>query len=181
MREIAAAAGNANSQGRHEQNRRTCNPYRCAFTNTVKEIRVIPPACLEMEVWFTNTHNWYKINFPGNRGNNLLSFLRLQPGRLRLTKGKHNCGYFVKVVSVTVGQCSSIEFGAINIGSPTSCSFQSNPVILCVSLDHKIKCCNMHQLIHIGLPIWINIACGTYSYWIALHTNWGEKDFINIL
>lgn len=36
-------------------NARSCNLYCWAFTNTVKEIRVIPPAFWETGVWFTNT------------------------------------------------------------------------------------------------------------------------------
>lgn len=48
--DIAAVTGRACSQVRQVGNLRSYNLYYCAFINTVKEIRVIPPAFLEMEV-----------------------------------------------------------------------------------------------------------------------------------
>lgn len=67
-------------------NARSCNLYCWAFTNTVKEIRVIPPRLSGKLGSDLQTQNWYKIYFPRNRRNNLPPFM-LQWEKLCLGRG----------------------------------------------------------------------------------------------
>lgn len=76
-------------------NLRSSNLHCRAFTNTVKEIRVIP-AAFGKSGSDLQTHNWYKIHFPGNRGNNL--FLLMLQWR-KLCPGGSQIELFVGVMS----------------------------------------------------------------------------------
>lgn len=88
-------------QGMQVGNLRSCNLYCWAFTNTVKEIRVIPLLSGKRRSDL-QTHNWYKIHFPGNRGNNLFPFM-LQ--RWKLCLGGRQIKLFVGWGVMVVSAC----------------------------------------------------------------------------
>lgn len=88
-------------------NARSCNLYCWAFTNTVKEIRVIPPRLSGKLGSDLQTQNWYKIYFPGNRRNNLPPFM-LQWEKLCLGRGNRIVCCWCTGGTAASARCSSM-------------------------------------------------------------------------